>query len=553
MTKKTKISYLLLGLTFILGLSLRLYRLNQNIPPLYADETGQYFLLDKIVNHSADPLRYILSFTVSFTWLLGLSPLGVRLPSALFGSFLAVLAYFFSLQFSKGSRKVSLICAALTAVMPWSYMISRIGHTHVTIVVLMAMLHITLFLGAKTWTQKLISFIPFLIGGYCYPSLIIMSPLVLFFPIKELLTENSLNKKYLFVSLAIFIAVVSYTMVGKYKIFSSSARGLDLAIWRDVNTPWQIDKYRALSWNSEPSLFSFYMAPEKLANKLVYNRPVAQFTTFTRNYLSFFSLDWLFLRGDPILRHSTSQVGELYPFLLPFMLYGAFTFFKTSSNRHKWTFILWILASPIPAAITKDGSGYLLRAITLMPFLTYFSALGVVESFNLIKKNWRIPYGLVISIAGIYSVYFFFFGYFHVYPSLSARSYEYGFKELSDFQVNNGYATLLVIWDGYYHNNDFRFWQKTSFYPVDNFKMKQVQVGGSEFNQTFSNLYFVNPKSLSDLQVFMDQNIVDFIVLPDRYFVNYSTDIDQYFATASSIIKYPDQTPALRIFDVRLK
>lgn len=555
MNKKILKATILLGIIFLLGLFLRFYRLNLNIPPLYADETGHYFYHQITL---ADGLeRFILKYISSTTWLFGLSPLGARSLSAIYGSVIILAGYYFARVITKASGsnlylRVALVNALLLALMPWNYMISRIGHTHIPIVVLLALVHLLLYLNAKSWRGKLISLIPYIVGGYFYPTLIIMAPLVLFLPIKDLLLENSLNKKYLFPILGIIVIAVTGIMIGKYQIFSNAGRGLDLAIWRDVNTPWQTDRYRALSWNSEPTLFSFGLPPEQLANKLVYNRAMANITTFTKNYLSFFTPDWLFLKGDAILRHSTSQVGAFYPFLIPFMLYGAFVFFSTASKKNKIIFLTWIVASPLPAAITKDGAGYLLRAVTMLPFLTYFCALGIVESFNLIKGKWRIPYGLLVALVGLYSAYYFFFGYFHVYPALSARSYEYGFKELSDFQVVNGNAPMLVIWDGYYHNTDFRFWQETPMDQYKAFKLKEIVVGESHFNQTFPNLYFVNPKSLKDVQMFIKENYVDYIVLPDRYFVNYPVEIDKVFASPSAVIKYPDQTPALKIFEIQV-
>ena len=267
---------------------------------------------------------------------------------------------------------------------------------------------------------------------------------------------------------------------------------------------------------------------------------------FTRNYLSFFSPDWLFLRGDAILRHSTGLVGAFYPFLIPFMLYGAFRFFKSADPKTRKLFLVWILVSPIPAALTKDGAGYLLRAVTMLPFLTYFCALGIVDSFGLISKKWRWPYGIVVALIGFYSAWSFFYGYFHVYPALSARAYEYGFKELSDFQVANDRKTMLVVWDGYYHNGDFRFWQRTPFDQYEAFKLKQIVIGESTFWQTFPNLYFSSPKSLEDYKNFVKQYEPAYVILPDRYFV--SIDQIEKFLDLVEQIKYPDQTPALTIY-----
>jgi len=550
--KHTFYPIVLLTIVLLVGLFLRFYGINLNTPPLYADETSQYFIADSILTNPGNLVFNVRNAFISFTWFLGLNPLGVRLPPAIYGVVLIFAGYLFGLQISGNNKKTALLMALLMAVSPWSFMISRIGHASVPILLIFVLLHILVYLRARRIRGYFLSLIPLGIATAYYPSMAVIAPFVLTIIILEI-NKLLIGKQKMLFGLAsgIIIIFTGLLLSSRYNLFSTGGRALDLAIWRDVNTPYEIDKYRAMSWNSQPSIFSFYLPPETLANKLAYNRVMANITIFTRNYLSFFSPEWLFLKGDAVLRHSTGQVGALYPFLIPFMLYGGFVFFKTADKKIRWTFLFWIIASPIPAAITKDGAGYLLRAVTMLPFLTYFCALGIVDSFNSIKKIWRIPYGILVALIGLYSAYYFFYGYFHVYPSLSARSYEYGFKELSDFQVVRDNASMLIIWDGYYHNNDFRFWQATPYEQYNSFKTKEIVVGESHFWQTFPNLYFVNPRSGKDILTFLKQYPVNFVVLPDRYFVNYPAELDKIFVVSSAIIEYPDQTPALQIYSVK--
>lgn len=563
MTKKTKISLVILVGIFLVGLLLRLYRLSINLPPLYSDETsGQLWywfqVHDRSITLFERVARIIMTSPFSLSWLFGYSTFVARLPSVINGSLLILAVYYFSSEVGKavrlpGRRATALLTGTLVALLPWSFMLSRMYGNFAFLLILIC-IHISLLVSAESIKSLIISLVPLVLSTYYYPSMVIIAPLGVLIPIREIWQKLSREHRKTFS----ILMIIGITSLGsflnyRYKLLNIGSRGLDLAIWRDVNTPWQMDKYRALSWNSPPSVFSFGLPPEHLANKLVYNRVMANISTFAHNYFSFFSPDWLFFKGDSILRHSTGQVGTFYPFLIPFLLYGAFVFFVTADKKTKQIVLVWILASPISAAITKDGAGYLLRVVTILPFLTYFCALGIVESFALIKKNWRVPYGALVVLIGLYSAYYFFYGYFHVYPALSARSFEYGFKELSDFQVANNHAPMLVIWDGYYHNNDFRFWQNTPFEEYGSFKTKEQVIGDTHFHQTFTNLYFVNPKSAKDVSVFLKENKIGFIVLPDRYFVNYPVELDKEFATPSAVISYPDQTPALKIFEIKGK
>ena len=235
-------------------------------------------------------------------------------------------------------------------------------------------------------------------------------------------------------------------------------------------------------------------------------------------------------------------------FLLPFMLYGAFVFFRDQTTRNKIIFATWILASPLPAAITKDGATYLLRVATLMPFLTYFCALGIVESFNLIKKNWRIPYGLLVTLIALYSSYYYFYGYFHVYPALSANSFEFGFKELADFQTKNP-GKMFIVWDDKYPYTHFCFWQNlplTTCQP-DNTNTR-VFVNKSRVDLSLPTVFFSLPNSLADLELIINQYQPKFFVLPGKYQKEFSSYAQKYKSIKT--IKNPDLTTAFEIYQL---
>ncbi len=541
---------LFLLLIFIVGFFVRFYLLWENNPPLYADETnGHYWHFFEISQGN------LFWTTFSSTWFFGLNPLGVRSLAAIYSSLIPLLLFLFVKVFTmrlSNSNKLSLVAALLGAVLPWSFMVGRIGHSQIPLLVLIVLTHLILFSRAKTLQQLIVSLLPLSIALFYYQSSIVILPFAaapVFAEIWLLLDKKNRTKTA--VTLALFFVILITLGVYKYKVFSPTSRALDLAIWRDVNTPFDTDKYRALSWNSQPSVFSFGLPPEQLANKLFLNRITANLTIFARNYLSFFSPDWLFLRGDAILRHSTGMVGAFYPFLIPFMLYGAFRFFSTADKKASITFLVWILVSPIPAAITKDGAGYLLRAVTMLPFLTYFCALGLVDSFSLFRKSWRCSYGVALGLIAIYSVWSFFYGYFHIYPALSARAYEYGFKELSDFQVKNGGKTMLVVWDGYYPVGHFLFWQRIPFSQYEKMKITPIGIGETTFWKTLPNLYFAVPKDTKNVADFIKEYKPDYLVLPDRYFVKYSDDLLKLTKEKVAGIAYPDKTTAFTIYSLK--
>lgn len=555
MTTKTKLSYLLLAITFFLGLALRLYRLDQNIPELYADEAGHYYYKNYLTDPDQSLTKKLLSITFTATNIFGLNPFGARFMSAIFGSVLVLVGFYFAkfldkLSGSKNYLRVGLVSSLLFATLPWSFAISRIGHTHIVIVTLLGLLHIMLFVNSKSLLQKLISLVPLLIGTYYYPTLAIMSPLILFIPAKQMVWDNQKYRIQILVSGLLFIVITLFTMINRFQILSTSSRAFDLSIWRDVNVTADANLYRGIARLSPASIFSFNLVPEKVVNKIYFNLPLSVASKFTKNYLSFFTIDSLFLKGDPILRHSTGMVGNFYLFLLPFMILGAYKFFTGTNSKDTKTLIaLWVLASPIPAAITKDGAGYLLRSISLYPILTYFCALGLVCSFAYFKSSSiKIIYGIFLFVIFMLSVHYYFFGYFHVYPSLAKNSFEYGFKGLSDFQQSTK-DKMLIIWEDKYPIGLFCFWQNLPYDVCKSENLGESEVvGETRVDLPNKNIYFSLPKNEKDLEEIITKYKPNHIALSNRFLENFPTYFKKYKIV--DIIKNPDDTSNFYIYQV---
>ena len=555
MTKKYKYALILLLVVFGIGFFLRVYRLNQNTPELYSDEVGHYYYYHNFLDNGTSLLRKFFDISFTATLFAGLNPLGVRLMSAIFGTLTILVGFYFAKVLAKTTQtnlylRVALVFSFLLAILPWNIAISRLGHTHVPINVFTGLLHLFLYLSAKNTLQKALSFIPFLIGAYYYPTLILMSPLILIIPIKEMFWDNQKYRKQMFAFGAIFTLLILGFLVSKYQVFNTSSRGLDLAIWRDINVTANSNLYRGLARQTDPSLFSLYQQPESLVSKLFYNYPLSIIFKFTENYLSFFTINNLFLKGDPILRHSTGMTGNFYLFLLPFMLYGAYKFFTSSTKKDtKILIALWILASPIPAAITKDGAGYLLRSISLYPVLTLFCAFGLVYTLEIFKNYFaKLLFGVSLFGLFIFSFFYYFYGYFHVYPSLAKDSFEYGFKSLSDFQQKEN-SSLLIIWEDKYPYSQFCFWQKLPFTVCNPSKTNTREtLGQSRVDLPSNNIFFSLPKNENDLQQIIKKYQPDFIALSTRFLANYP----KVFLSLELVdtIKNPDNTISFYIYQV---
>ena len=536
--KKITTIIILLGL-FLVSLFLRLYRLDQNIPHMYADEILGHYEMNHLLSGEASIFqlvyRWIYFGTQSLTWLFGLTPLGVRSAAALVGSFMGVAVFLLSFQVSNKNLLVASTSGILAVILPWSYMVSRIGYSPIPLVAILSCLHVAMLIKAKTLKDYILSLIPIAIAGYYYLSMVIIAPLAALLTLY--LATNSLSasfRKKLIIGSVILISVITGLVAFRWNIFSLQGRGMDLTIWRDTNVTADSNLYRGFSRNSSPSIFSLNLDTEKISNKILFNYQVSVVNIFVRNYLSFFSPDFLFLKGDNVLRHSTGMVGSFFPFLLPFMIYGAFEFFKQADKKLKLIFLVWILISPIPGAITKDGASYLLRVITLMPFLTYFSGLGIVSSLDWFKTRlFKAVYATAVVLIGVYSTYYFFFGYFHVYPALSAYSWEYGFKQVSQFNASHGDRVMLIIWENQY--SVFCFWNNIPYEKCDPRNFKDIQIGASTLHQSLPNLFTSRPETLIDYENIIKNYSPEYIAIPKKYLEKYQLTTEKYFSQIETI------------------
>jgi len=148
-----------------------------------------------------------------------------------------------------------------------------------------------------------------------------------------------------------------------------------------------------------------------------------------------------------------------------------------------------------------------------------------------------------------FSTYSFLFNYFHVYPAKAAGSFESGFKELADFQKEENFQTLLVIWEDYYPRSYFGFWQPAFFKNLNNFTVKKIAVEQSNFYQVAENLYFSLPRAENDLQVFLKDHKISFLALP----ANLKESFNRYQLFQQKpieIINYQDQIPSFYLYKI---
>ena len=419
-----KLSYFFLGVIFFLGVFLRFYQIN-NIPPgLYIDEAsigynaktilqagqdehGVYFpLFFKAFGEYKMPV-YIYATSGAMA-VFGKNEVAIRFTSALSGALTVLLIYFFLKKIidldkfkeqKTLKRYLPLTAAFLMATSSWHIHFSR-GGFEVTLGILLYLAGFylsLLFWERKKWIYIFGSMLLFLLTIYTYNTFRIITPLTLIFPLvfflKKLPTERKkiLFSAFLFLLLCLPIMQFSLTSEGAARFAQTSA-------------------------------FSEYKADTVLQKISIY--PIV----YLKNYLSFFSFDFLFNFGDGNGRHQVPGLGLLYRWQFPFLILGLGWFLKQKVSRLKYIVFGLILIAPIPASLVRPSPNSLRALLLVIPFTILISSGLFVALSNL--KRFRKVLIILISIIVFYesSLYLHYY-YFH-YPKVNALDWGAGYKEI---------------------------------------------------------------------------------------------------------------------------
>lgn len=97
---------------------------------------------------------------------------------------------------------------------------------------------------------------------------------------------------------------------------------------------------------------------------------------FVKHYLSHFDPRFLFLAGDPQPRHSVPGLGQLLIVDAVLVPVGMAWAFRRKAGL-RWALLAALLLGPLPAALTRDGSGHGLRSIGMLVPAVAFSGAGL--------------------------------------------------------------------------------------------------------------------------------------------------------------------------------
>lgn len=431
---------LLIVSVIVLAAITRLYHLASQPPGLYWEEVALGYDAYSILKTGRDfhghpwPIVAFESFgdwkpagyfyaAAAAEFFFGLTALAVRMPSALAGIGLVVVALLIAHEvFDDKKQKVWLTgsAALVVALSPWAIQFSRVGFE--------ANLA-TFFSGLGVW---------FLLKGR--------------------------NQSWLWLAAAVSLSLSMYTYHSARIFVPLLVATFGLIFWKRVKANWQ--------WTVGAGLLGIVLVSPILASlgspqighrfqetnaftevapiiqtnelrqadgntllaRLAHHRYWYYSETFLRNLLTHFDPNYLFIKGDSNLRHSTGQVGVFYLIEAVFLVWGLATIARKPEKKTVFLLIWWLLAL-VPAALTK-AVPHALRTLSAIPAPQLIVAYGVVTLNSQVITRFKLkPWlwgGIVVGLYGL-SAGRYLYDYFGDYTRRSMSWWQVGYQEMIEY------------------------------------------------------------------------------------------------------------------------
>lgn len=442
MERKNLRNYLLAGI-LVIAIILRIWRIDQVPVSLFGDELDvgyhAYSILKTGKDYSGNflPLHFeslaewrtplYLYSVVPTVALFGISPLGVRLPAVFFG-ILSIFLFYLLIKLITDNWKLATLASFLLAISPWHLQYSRAGFEVTQMLTLYLAGLYFFFRGLKDGKQLLWSALFLGLTPWAYSTAKFFLPLTvlaLFLIWRQEIFK--VRKKYLLWALAVLVIVVApitwSTIYG-----GGTARFSYISVFTDPTTIPEVGFSRLRDSKMDDPELKFGAQPD-LESRVAHNKFQWWGQVILKNYLQTFSSQFLFINGDLNARHAAQGVGEFYKFEGLFLLLGTVFFLSRPFDRKlKFFLVFWLLAAPIPSALTRDGGMHATRLFFLLPVLVFLVAYGIYGLVGWAGKSRRL---VSLVIIGLYVVGFLWYQhqYWVHYPWDSERWWHAGHEE----------------------------------------------------------------------------------------------------------------------------
>ncbi len=449
--------YLLLICVVVLAAFLRFFQVGQNPVSLTWDEVAWGYNAYSLGIDGKDefgrflPLDYLESFgdfkpplyaylDVIPIKIFGLNEFAVRFPSALFGVFTVIAAYFltkvifpsgderFRFRFfnSKQYIDMPIIVSLILAVSPWHINLSRAAfEANVsTFFIVSGVLFFLLWKKKQQWYFLSFSTSALALSFYIFNTARVVSPLLFVLLAIISLRQFWKDKKQVAISVIVGIGIL-FPLLHFLSTPQARLRYQEVNIFSDVGIVERANTYIANDGNT-------------VVSKIIHNRRWGYTIEFLRHYFDHFHPSFLFIRGDGNPKFSTQDVGSLYLWDLPFFIIGILFLFRYRPG-YWWLIPVWLLIGIIPAATARE-TPHALRIETTIPTFQILIAFGITIFLGWIIaiKNNRKKGIILILVIGLFflQILYYLHGYYIHYPREYSGEWQYGYKEAISYVQN---------------------------------------------------------------------------------------------------------------------
>lgn len=430
----------------------------------------------------------LIYFSIPGVAIFGLTELGVRITPILFGVLSIYLLYKLIILFSK-SNALALYSSIALSLSPWHFHYSRTAFevTLLLSLILAGIYFVFKYLDTSKNKFLYLSIVSFCLSFYAYNTANIFVPLIIttIFFTNFSTFKSKLNPKSFIISFIIFCLITGPIL---YQIFFGAAanRFNLISIFQNQEIIDQIITKRTSFSASSPNIESIF-----------HNKPIAWSQTFIQNYLSSFSLPFLFIFGDKSnFRHTIPGFGLIFVSLLPFLFYGLFS--QKPKEKINRLMLSWLLISPIAACLTFNGGNHATRLFLMLLPLSYYIGLGIFQLLSS-KKIVKI-FASFLLFTLIFEIFGYSHEYFVHYPKDSFEVWNYGYQEIFKNIPNN--SNRVFVSNAHYNSLlPFVFYQKYHLLPNQNLNdqdQPNIFKDMSGFKLDQKNYFINNWKSQND-------------------------------------------------------
>ena len=352
--------------------------------------------------------KYPLYIYPSTLWvgLFGLTEFATRFQSALYGTAGVAVAFLIARQIFSPAAGVA--AAVALAVMPWHFHFSRISFslTGYAFFFGLGVYFLARGLGDRAERRD------WLLAG-------------LFFATCPYVYAVSQLQVPAFLLCAL---IVSWPQVWRRRRWALQAIGVALLVALPFLIFYVRYADRASIYVMQTSVFAW---PEPLAEKLD--------IILRQNWTTYFGWHYLFVEGDPILRHGVRQHGVLYTAFVPWIVVGLLACLFRRGYPSK-LLVLWLVLYPLGAAVTRETPSATRSFLGTMIF-AILAGIGFEAAVALLRRipmrAVRVASIVLLAAAAAYPLARQTEGYLHryfvEYPTYAAtgiEGFQYGYRDL---------------------------------------------------------------------------------------------------------------------------